>query len=419
MMLSTAEASAETGTSILDLPKEVLTQVLMRLDSSADISSLSSTSRSMLAAVTADHFMLAQWLCQHRTAGDAMILAARKGGADVMLALLQRFGLPAAGRYQGSYQRKALWNGREIEEGIKEEHSETYHINRHTRIGLPKLAAGLYPYVPQGLSALELAAKYGHQQVVAALLSRADVRADVEAAVGALFLAAQFDHVECLAVLLGPQSPVDANSRCDPSAGGFDATQGSFALHKAAYPGNLRAVRLLLSKGAQVHVRDNLQCLPLHLACLGACNTRHEERREIVRLMSGVLASSNAKDALDWYDAAGSTPLHYAVRAGLYGCCEVLLSESREVNRTLQMPVEGTGGYPGDDWRRRHCRLSDITLQVAGSTPMDLCMDRLHRESTVEDPQYNDALIATRNVLLRWAPIGGLCPGEKRPYRRR
>ncbi|KAF5835667.1 ankyrin repeat-containing domain protein [Dunaliella salina] len=401
---------------------QVLAQVLLRLDSPADISSLCCASRGMLAALTADHLMLAQWLWTYKSEDAAMCLAARKGGSDVMVALLQRFGSPGTRKYQGKYRQKVP--GLDSERELKEEHSETYPINRHTRIGLPGIPKELkspamspmIDTVPEGLTAIELAAKYGHSQVVANLLQRAEVRADVEAVVGALFLAAQFDQVECLAVLLSPLSPVGANSRSDPHKG-FDVAQGSTALHKAAYAGHVQAVRLLLSKGAEVNSMDNLQCTPLHLACLGLCGTKREERAEVVRLMSGVLASCNAACALDSYDAAGSTPLHYAVREGLHECCEALLSAG---SQALQMPVEGTGGYPGDDWRRRHCRLSDISLQVAGSTPMDLCMDRLQWVSTADLPcERYDALVVTRDVLLRWAPVSGLCPGERRPYRRR
>eukprot|EP00967_Tisochrysis_lutea_P049243 scaffold60281_cov17-Tisochrysis_lutea.AAC.1 len=334
---------------------QVLTQVLLRLDNLAGVSALSSTCR--VLAGTSDHLMLAQWCLRYKTADDAIFLAAQRG-----------------------------WYHGVDANGFRESTGEFFGGSR-----LPIGAA-----FPSGL----------------APLGAPEVRADPDAPCGALYLAAEFASLESLSILLSPLSPVDANSR-------GDTPSNTTALHKAAGSGSLAAVRLLLSKGAQVCVRDHMENLPLSLACQSS--NRPEERAEIVRSLLSVHASTGAtltfQQAIDWVsdDLYPFTPVHWAANSGLHRCCEVLLSSG---SQALHMRTPATFPRVSSAIERNRTpldlcilRLQDASLAAEENDPppgslaarlAGLCLPSTAAPATSHD---FSALAATKDVLLQW--IGG------------
>ena len=69
-------------------------------------------------------------------------------------------------------------------------------------------------------------------------------------------------------------------------------------LHSAVRFRNIEAVRLLLDQGIDIHVKDDNDATPLHLACGDYTST------EIVALLLDFGADANARDRF------GETPLH-------------------------------------------------------------------------------------------------------------
>jgi len=207
------------------------------------------------------------WLTKHRQF-RAVDLAARKGGADVMIHLLRMGGVSAT--------KRAL-------------------------------------YTPYGsilfLTPIDIAVRENLPEVVTYLLSRSDVRADVAGATSALHSAARFNHVGCLQVLLAPNSPVNANC----------LYQNVSPLHSAAIDANLEAVQLLLSRGAVCTVRDRDGSTPLHCVCYDS--DKWAERAQIL----GMLLECGGDSVMNDQDISGCTPLHCAVSRELPECCELLL----------------------------------------------------------------------------------------------
>ena len=207
------------------------------------------------------------WLTKHRQF-RAVDLAARKGGADVMIHLLRMGGVSAT--------KRAL-------------------------------------YTPYGsilfLTPIDIAVRENLPEVVTYLLSRSDVRADVAGATSALHSAARFNHVGCLQVLLAPNSPVNANN----------LDQNVSPLHSAAIDASLEAVQLLLSRGAVCTVRDRDGSTPLHYVC---CDSdKKAERAQIL----GMLLESGGDGVKNAQNNDGYTPLHLAVCREVPECCERLL----------------------------------------------------------------------------------------------
>jgi hypothetical protein len=75
---------------------QVLLQVLSNVESPDDLHSFFCTSRGALS-MAADPVLMARWLAKHRLP-NAVWLAARKGGADVMIHLLRMGALSATDR---------------------------------------------------------------------------------------------------------------------------------------------------------------------------------------------------------------------------------------------------------------------------------------------------------------------------------
>jgi ankyrin repeat protein len=84
-------------------------------------------------------------------------------------------------------------------------------------------------------------------------------------------------------------------------------------IHQYCRDGNLEALRLLISNGVNVNVKDNFEACPLHYACLYG-------HLGIVR----ELIKHNA--IINETDNSGSTPLYYATKYGYLEIVQEIIS---------------------------------------------------------------------------------------------
>jgi len=243
---------------------QILLHILSSVESPKDLWSYFCTHRGA-QGLAADPMLMACWLTKNRQP-EAVDLAARKGGADVIY-LLRMGGVSAT--EQARY------------------------------------ASFLFNITP-----IEIAAEENLPEVVTYLLSRNDVRSDVAGVASALHSAADLNHVECLQAFLAPNSPVNANSlNC----------RGYSPLHSAALNANLEAIQLLLSRGAVCTLRDHHGSTPLTYVC------EHADEGAVRAQILVMLLESGGDSEMNAQNKYGNTPLHLAVSANLPECCEVLL----------------------------------------------------------------------------------------------
>lgn len=141
-----------------------------------------------------------------------------------------------------------------------------------------------------GFTALHCATQHGHCDVVNILLQR---RADVDARTSdgstALLIAAGLGHIDIIHSLLAKGANVEAER----------VVNGARALHVAALNGHVNVVKAL-SKGTDLNARNQLGSTPLHLATSG--------RNSLV-----VSALIHAGGDIKARDASQCTPLHVAI----------------------------------------------------------------------------------------------------------
>jgi len=91
------------------------------------------------------------------------------------------------------------------------------------------------------------------------------------------------------------------------------------SIHKAAYDGNIEAVKQHLAAGTDVNAKDKNGFTPLHRAA-------EEGHKEIAELLIANGADVNAKDEFGW------TPLHYATANGHKEVTELLIAKGADLN---------------------------------------------------------------------------------------
>uniref|UniRef100_A0A7N9APD6 Transient receptor potential cation channel, subfamily A, member 1b n=1 Tax=Mastacembelus armatus TaxID=205130 RepID=A0A7N9APD6_9TELE len=99
--------------------------------------------------------------------------------------------------------------------------------------------------------------------------------------------------------------------------------KGNSPLLLATTCGAWRTVALLLSKGANVNVKDRSGCNFLHLAIL--------QPKGLKNLSEEVLQHNNVKALLNCEDHEGCTPLHYGCRLGIHDSVKNMLGLSGQV----------------------------------------------------------------------------------------
>ncbi|XP_041817411.1 transient receptor potential cation channel subfamily A member 1b [Chelmon rostratus] len=121
-----------------------------------------------------------------------------------------------------------------------------------------------------------------------------------------------FDHTELAEYLISLGADLN----------GIDC-KGNSPLLLATSCGAWRTVALLLSKGANVNVKDRCGCNFLHLAIL--------QPKGLKNLPEEVLQHSSVKELLSCEDNEGCTPLHYACRLGIHDSVKNMLGLSGQV----------------------------------------------------------------------------------------
>ncbi|XP_068613571.1 transient receptor potential cation channel subfamily A member 1-like [Brachionichthys hirsutus] len=164
---------------------------------------------------------------------------------------------------------------------------------------------------------LHLACTQGNTEVVKLMLSSFDQVEDIinlpdGANQTPLHRATIFDHAELAEYLI--YSGADLNA--------IDC-KGSSPLLLATSCGAWKTVTLLLSKGANLSVRDGCGCNFLHLTIL--------QPKGLKNLPEDVLQSNSVKALLSCEDNEGCTPLHYACRLGSHHSVKNMLGLSGQV----------------------------------------------------------------------------------------
>ncbi|XP_032360142.1 transient receptor potential cation channel subfamily A member 1b isoform X2 [Etheostoma spectabile] len=164
---------------------------------------------------------------------------------------------------------------------------------------------------------LHLACTQGATEVVKLLLSSFDQVEDIinltdGACQTPLHRATIFDHKDLAEYLISLGA--DLNS--------IDC-KGNSPLLLAASCGAWRTVTLLLSKGANVNVKDRSGCNFLHLTIL--------QPKGLKNLPEELLQSGAVKALLSCEDNEGCTPLHYACRLGIHDSVKNMLGLSGQV----------------------------------------------------------------------------------------
>nr|XP_046228098.1 transient receptor potential cation channel subfamily A member 1b [Scatophagus argus] len=164
---------------------------------------------------------------------------------------------------------------------------------------------------------LHLACTQGATEVVKLMLSSFDQVEDIiNLTDGAnqtpLHRATIFDHTELAEYLISLGADLDCVD-----------CKGNSPLLLATSCGAWRTVNLLLSKGANVNVKDRCGCNFLHLAILQPKGLRN--------LPDEVLQHNSVKTLLSCEDNEGCTPLHYACRLGIHDSVKNMLGLSGQV----------------------------------------------------------------------------------------
>lgn len=166
-----------------------------------------------------------------------------------------------------------------------------------------------------------------------------------------------------------------------PRAGQETATR---SLHQAVVNGDIDQVNLLISKGADVNLRNRMNWTPLHTAI-------QNRRQALIELLIAKGADINAKDN------RGQTPLHVAVNTSQKDAVELLIAKGADVN------VMGSRGDNALSLakKRRNTEIIDLLLKHGAKEPSleDLMGDRYYEgENPYQDYGEQQIQRGTRTI---------------------
>jgi cytohesin len=191
-----------------------------------------------------------------------------------------------------------------------------------------------------------------------------------------LFIASAFGHSEAVRLLLDKGADMHV-------ANG----EGAMPFHQAAYDGHVEVVELLLERGEEVDVRDWDDRTALHL-------TAWKDRQDIARLLIEEGARVNAEDST----GGGATPLHYAAALGSLDVASVLLEHCADVDAKAS---EGTTPLHLAVYRKKPelVRLL-LDYDAAVARPDESGMTALDLASVSGDEGLQSLLLGTGNVAV-------------------
>ena len=133
-------------------------------------------------------------------------------------------------------------------------------------------------------------------------------------------------------------------------------TTTAMLIHKAAFDGNIKAVRRHLDAGVDANTQTRSENTPLHAAA-------YRGHTEVVELLVAHDADVNARDVRGWI------PLHQAVDQGHTAAAELLIAKGADVNARMK-----GGGFTSLDlaYLKEHTELADLLRKHGGKTGEEL-----------------------------------------------
>ena len=133
-------------------------------------------------------------------------------------------------------------------------------------------------------------------------------------------------------------------------------TTTAMLIHKAAFDGNIKAVRRHLDAGVDANTQTRSENTPLHAAS-------YRGHAEVVELLVAHGADVNARDVRGWI------PLHQAVDRGHTEVAELLIAKGADVNARMK-----GGGFTSLDlaYLKEHTELADLLRKHGGKTGEEL-----------------------------------------------
>ena len=133
-------------------------------------------------------------------------------------------------------------------------------------------------------------------------------------------------------------------------------TTTAMLIHKAAFDGNIKAVRRHLDAGVDANTQTRSENTPLHAAA-------YRGRTEVVELLVAHGADVNARDVRGWI------PLHQAVDQGHTEAADLLIAKGADVNARMK-----GGGFTSLDlaYLKEHTELADLLRKHGGKTGEEL-----------------------------------------------
>jgi len=149
-----------------------------------------------------------------------------------------------------------------------------------------------------------------------------------------------------------PAEPVAEAATPEPPT----AKAPDISIHRAAFDGNIEAVKQHIAAGTDVNAKDDGGVTPLHYTAIGG-------HKEIAELLIAEGVDVNAKDE------NGKTPLHWAAWRGRNEIVELLISNGADVNAK-----DKRGDTPLDEAIKikRHPETANLLRKHGGKTKKEL-----------------------------------------------